>query len=173
LEVSCPRPRRALTPLLPSSVHSVDLPADPADPLDATFTYSVAWSASDVPFAKRMDRYRADAAAPRHLEVHWFAVANSGVTVLLLTGFLATILVRVLKSDVARYAAGADAGDGYGAYASAAGDDDDECGWKYVHGDVFRFPPGAWRGRVGEWRDGVTLRASTPVLPQPKTCFAP
>jgi hypothetical protein len=36
---------------------------------------------------------------PHHLEVHWFSIINSCVTVLLLTGFLATILMRVLKND--------------------------------------------------------------------------
>lgn len=117
---------------------SVDLPADAADPVTVTFTYSVSWAPSDVPFAKRMDRYRADAAlAPHHLEVHWLAVANSCVTVLLLTGLLATILLRVLRSDFARYAAAADAESDLVSDAAA----DDETGWKFLHGDVFRFPP--------------------------------
>jgi hypothetical protein len=33
----------------------------------------------------------------QHLEIRWFSIFNSIVTVLLLTGFLATILMRVLK----------------------------------------------------------------------------
>lgn len=119
---------------------SIDLPADVAGPISVTFTYSVSWSESDTPFAKRMDRYRADAAlAPHHLEVHWLAVANSGVTVLLLTGLLATILLKTLKSDFARYAAASDDGEAL-LVADTAGDDD-ETGWKFLHGDVFRFPP--------------------------------
>ena len=36
---------------------------------------------------------------PQYLEIHWFSIVNSCVTVLLLTGFLATILMRVLKND--------------------------------------------------------------------------
>lgn len=49
---------------------SVDLPEDASEAVTAPFTYSVTWSPSDVPFAKRMDRYRKDAAlAPHHLEV--------------------------------------------------------------------------------------------------------
>jgi hypothetical protein len=36
-------------------------------------------------------------------QVHWFSIINSVVTVLLLTGFLATILMRVLKSDFAKF----------------------------------------------------------------------
>ena len=47
---------------------------------------------------------------------------------LLLTGFLATILMRVLRADFAKF-------------AKDDGGDEDEAGWKYVHGDVFRFPP--------------------------------
>jgi len=56
--------------------------------------------------------------------------------VLLLTGFLAIIVIRVLKIDYARY------------------DEENEAedfGWKLIHGDVFRFPPhinlfSAWLG---------------------------
>ena len=38
------------------------------------------------------------------LQIHWFSIVNSCVTVLLLTGFLATILMRVLKNDFIKYA---------------------------------------------------------------------
>ncbi|KAA3466304.1 transmembrane 9 superfamily member 2-like [Gossypium australe] len=61
--------------------------------------------------------------------IHWFSIINSCVTVLLLTGFLATILMRVLKNDFIKY--GQD---------EEAADDQEETGWKYIHGDVFRFP---------------------------------
>lgn len=37
------------------------------------------------------------------LQIHWFSIINSCVTVLLLTGFLATILMRVLKNDFVKY----------------------------------------------------------------------
>ncbi len=36
-------------------------------------------------------------------QIHWFSIVNSCVTVLLLTGFLATILMRVLKHDFVKY----------------------------------------------------------------------
>nr|POE91371.1 transmembrane 9 superfamily member 3 [Quercus suber] len=52
-----------------------------------------------------------------------------GKTVLLLTGFLASILMRVLKNDFLKYA-----------QDEEATDDQEETGWKYIHGDVFRFP---------------------------------
>jgi len=64
----------------------------------------------------------------KQTEIRWFSIFNSIVTVLLLTGFLATILVRVLKNDFLRY---------------ARSDEEEhleseESGWKLVHGDVFR-----------------------------------
>ncbi len=37
------------------------------------------------------------------LQIHWFSIINSCVTVLLLTGFLATILMRVLRKDFLKY----------------------------------------------------------------------
>ena len=65
---------------------------------------------------------------PKKIKIHWFSIINSCVTVLLLTGFLATILMRVLRADFAKF-------------SKDDGGDEDEAGWKYVHGDVFRFPP--------------------------------
>jgi len=101
-----------------------------------------------------MDRYAREAFLPHHLEVHWFSILNSGVTALLLTGFLATILARVLRADVRRYGAAggllaAEGGEGggglHGAFSDAApgacGEQEDEAGWKQLHADVFRFPP--------------------------------
>ena len=67
------------------------------------FTYSVQWKATDKTFDKRMEKYSRYSFLPQHLEIHWFSIINSCVTVLLLTGFLATILMRVLKNDFIKY----------------------------------------------------------------------
>ena len=75
-----------------------------------------------------MEKYSKYSFLPQHLEIHWFSIINSCVTVLLLTGFLATILMRVLKNDFIKYSREDDI------------DDAEETGWKYIHGDVFRFP---------------------------------
>ena len=64
------------------------------------------------------------------LQIHWFSIINSCVTVLLLTGFLATILLRVLKNDFLKFTRD-----------DEMGEEQEETGWKYLHGDVFRFPP--------------------------------
>ncbi|KAM0882380.1 hypothetical protein ACQ4PT_032342 [Festuca glaucescens] len=96
---------------------------------DVEFLYTAKWKETATPFEKRMEKYSSSSNMPHHLEVHWFSIINSCVTVLLLTGFLATILMRVLKNDFVKYA-----------HDEEAVDDQEESGWKYIHGDVFRFP---------------------------------
>ncbi|KAJ4710189.1 Transmembrane 9 superfamily member [Melia azedarach] len=105
----------------------VDLTED--NEVDVEFMYSVKWKETETPFEKRMEKYSLSSSLPHHLEIHWFSIINSCVTVLLLTGFLATILMRVLKNDFMKYA-----------QDEEAADDQEETGWKYIHGDVFRFP---------------------------------
>ena len=98
---------------------------------DVEFSYSVKWVASSVTFDERMARYSQYSFLPQSFEIHWLSIINSFVLVLLLTGFLSIILMRVLKNDFSRY-------------ATADGDeeeDEEETGWKLVHGDVFRLPP--------------------------------
>ncbi len=65
----------------------------------------------------------------KELEIHWLSIMNSCVLVLLLTGFLAIIIMRILKSDYQRYARSED-----------EEEDQEDYGWKLIHGDVFRFP---------------------------------
>jgi transmembrane 9 superfamily protein 3 len=97
--------------------------------VDVEFLYSVKWNETPTPFEKRMEKFFSSSNLAHHLEVHWVSIINSCVTVLLLTGFLATILMRVLKNDFVKYA-----------HDEEAADDQEESGWKYIHGDVFRFP---------------------------------
>jgi len=92
------------------------------------FTYSVKWKSTAVSFERRMDKYSRHGFLPHHLEIHWFSIINSCITVLLLTGFLATILMRVLKNDFVKY-------------TREEEEEQEESGWKNIHGDVFRFPP--------------------------------
>ncbi|CAL9189068.1 unnamed protein product [Musa hybrid cultivar] len=60
--------------------------------LDVEFLYSVKWKNTDISFEERMAKYSRTSSMPQHLEIHWFSIVNSCVTVLL-TGFLATIQV--------------------------------------------------------------------------------
>lgn len=107
---------------------SVDLTED--KDIQVEFQYSVKWKETKKPFEKRMDKYAQYSFLPQHLEIHWFSIINSCVTVLLLTGFLATILMRVLKNDFVKYSRDEE-----------LADDQEETGWKYIHGDAFRYPP--------------------------------
>eukprot|EP00798_Chlamydomonas_sp_ICE-L_P025389 gene25389-11053_t len=117
-------------------VIEISISTDPARSVDITnatsvnveFTYSVRWMSVTTPYENRLHRYEKFPLNPIHLEIHWFSIINSCITVLLLTGFLATILMRVLKADFVKFS------------VEDAVADEDEAGWKYLHGDVFRFP---------------------------------
>uniref|UniRef100_A0A7S0N4S3 Transmembrane 9 superfamily member n=1 Tax=Cryptomonas curvata TaxID=233186 RepID=A0A7S0N4S3_9CRYP len=108
---------------------------DPDSRLDITdatsdtpvqFRYTSKWIKSDLE-----GRHLIPTVAPQHLEIRWFSIFNSIVTVLLLTGFLFTILMRVLKNDFLRYARSED---------EEQVTEAEESGWKLIHGDVFRYP---------------------------------
>ena len=79
------------------SMFTVDITEDKEQTVK--FTYSAKWKGTDKSFDQRMEKYSRYSFLPQHLEIHWFSIINSCVTVLLLTGFLATILMRVLKND--------------------------------------------------------------------------
>ncbi|XP_057577074.1 transmembrane 9 superfamily member 1 isoform X2 [Hippopotamus amphibius kiboko] len=116
--------------------HSLD-GLRPDEFLGLTHTYSVRWSETSV--ERRSDRRRGDDGGffPRTLEIHWLSIINSMVLVFLLVGFVAVILMRVLRNDLARYNLDEETASG------GSGDDFDQGdnGWKIIHTDVFRFPP--------------------------------
>lgn len=70
-------------------------------PLEVEFSYSVDWIESTVPFTNR--EHLKGKFFPKTLEIHWLSVINSVVLVVLLTGFILIILMRVLKNDFNRY----------------------------------------------------------------------
>ncbi|XP_030658538.1 transmembrane 9 superfamily member 1 isoform X2 [Nomascus leucogenys] len=116
--------------------HSLD-GLRPDEFLGLTHTYSVRWSETSV--ERRSDRRRGDDSGffPRTLEIHWLSIINSMVLVFLLVGFVAVILMRVLRNDLARYNLDEET------TSAGSGDDFDQGdnGWKIIHTDVFRFPP--------------------------------
>jgi len=120
------------------NIIEVNVSMDPLQRVDLStsnrkvdFSYSVHWIATDVPYKERMNRYAQYSFLPQSFEIHWLSIINSFVLVLLLTGFLAIILMRVLKNDFSRYTRATE----------DLEDDEEETGWKLVHGDVFRLPP--------------------------------
>ncbi|XP_027045956.1 transmembrane 9 superfamily member 4-like [Pocillopora damicornis] len=62
-------------------------------------TYSVAWVASEIVWASRWDTYL----AMSDVQIHWFAIVNSVVIVLFLSGIVSMIMIRTLRRDIARY----------------------------------------------------------------------
>ncbi|KAI9886379.1 MAG: hypothetical protein M1823_001833 [Watsoniomyces obsoletus] len=108
------------------------------DDTPVTWTYSVTWRPSAQAWATRWDKYL-HVIDPR---IHWLSLINSTVIVIVLTGLVAAILLRVLRKDIARYnrldRINLDDLSG----TSAALDDgvQEDSGWKLVHGDVFRSP---------------------------------
>ncbi|MCO5561759.1 hypothetical protein L7F22_015382 [Adiantum nelumboides] len=95
-------------------------------------TYSVSWSETDIPFARRFDAYL-DYPFFEH-QIHWFSIFNSFMMVIFLTGLVSMILMRTLRNDYAKYAREEDD------LETLERDVSEESGWKLVHGDVFRSP---------------------------------
>lgn len=85
-----------------------------------------------IPFEDRFRRYL-DNTFFEH-RIHWFSIFNSFMLVLFLVGMVLIILSRTLRADYARYAKEREVVDVTSEWA-------DECGWKQLHGDVFRPPP--------------------------------
>ncbi|RLN87449.1 hypothetical protein BBJ28_00009391 [Nothophytophthora sp. Chile5] len=96
---------------------------------EAVFTYSVKWHIR--PDLLYENRNVDDEVPVDDLELHWISVINSFILVMMLTGFLSIVMIRILKRDFSRYM------DLESADESAL---EDDSGWKLVHADVFRFP---------------------------------
>eukprot|EP00516_Mucochytrium_quahogii_P000084 CAMPEP_0203757504 /NCGR_PEP_ID=MMETSP0098-20131031/10533_1 /ASSEMBLY_ACC=CAM_ASM_000208 /TAXON_ID=96639 /ORGANISM=" , Strain NY0313808BC1" /LENGTH=613 /DNA_ID=CAMNT_0050649721 /DNA_START=140 /DNA_END=1978 /DNA_ORIENTATION=- len=91
-----------------------------------TWTYSVEWIESDIPWASRWDIYLNGSPDDK---IHWYSIINSLMIVLFLTGMVAMIMMRTLHKDIARYNE-----------EQTSEEAQEEFGWKLVHGDVFRPP---------------------------------
>uniref|UniRef100_A0A5B6ZW78 Transmembrane 9 superfamily member n=2 Tax=Davidia involucrata TaxID=16924 RepID=A0A5B6ZW78_DAVIN len=107
--------------------YMVDLTED--EEVDVEFMYTIEWRKTSTPFEKRMEKYFQYSLLPHLLEIHWFSVMNSCVTVLIVIGILVTFYMRVLRRDIIKYA-----------HDEEVADNQEETGWKYIHGDVFRYP---------------------------------
>jgi transmembrane 9 superfamily protein 2/4 len=94
--------------------------------LDVLYSYEVEWIASELPWADRWDVYLIGSPDD---DIHYFAIVNSLMIVLFLTGAIATIMIRTLRKDIA----------GYNEMQTLE-EAQEETGWKLVHADVFRPP---------------------------------
>jgi len=98
------------------------------------WTYDVEWVESDVKWASRWDVYL----QLTDDRIHWFAIVNSLVILIFLTGIVGLIMTRILRKDFARYNETALSTE---EREEMARDMREETGWKLVYGDVFRPPP--------------------------------
>ena len=99
--------------------------------LEVIWTYDVTWERSNIKWASRWDMYL-NANSKTDEDVHWFAIINSLLIVVFLTGMVAMIMMRTLHKDLTRY--------NRVPTEEEKAEDREETGWKLVHGDVFRPP---------------------------------
>ena len=101
------------------------------------YTYSIKWNSSPTSFATRWDKLL-------HVydpKIHWFSLINSAVIVCFLVGMVSTILVRLLRKDIARYNRLDQLPlEDFGGTGVMDDGVQEDSGWKLVHGDVFRPP---------------------------------
>lgn len=113
----------------------VTLPADPDPNQNVTlnFRYSVSWFSDATPVQARLYKQVAGALGVTNeaLDIHWLAITNSFIFVLFITAVLLLIILRVVRTDLAKYLHIPDE------ELSVA---EDESGWKLLHADVFRPP---------------------------------
>jgi len=101
-------------------------------PQEIKFGYSVSWESVTVSHKERLRYHQRNQIRAQQVEIHWLAIVNSFVLVILLVAFLVIIVTRILKKDYARYGTDPD--------ELTEFEDLDDSGWKQVHGDVFRPP---------------------------------
>jgi len=113
-------------------VDITDIDETKSDLTEIAFSYSIEWHHQHhIKYSNRMKRYDDSAFLPSSFEIHWLSIINSFVLVLLLTAFLAIILMRILKKDFSRYME-----------VDEEELTEEETGWKMIKGDVFRSPEG-------------------------------
>jgi len=107
----------------------VNAPRQVVEPgADVFYTYDVEFSESAVAWGSRWDIYLQQ--PPTASSIHWFSILNSSLIVVFLAATVFMILLRTLRQDLLRYNSAADGEEA----------DEEEYGWKLVHGDVFRAP---------------------------------
>lgn len=96
--------------------------------LPVTYSYEVQWINSETPWTDRWDRFLLG--SPDDSSAHHMSVLNSFMIVIFLAACTTIILVKALRKDLALY----------NEIGIDTGDEEEEAGWKMVHGDVFRPP---------------------------------
>ncbi|KAI8465394.1 MAG: Endomembrane protein 70-domain-containing protein [Monoraphidium minutum] len=103
------------------------LPQEIAEGEQIVYSYDVYWQVSDTKWASRWDAYLRMPGG----KVHWFSILNSLLIVLVMASLVATILIRTVRRDLAKYEQ---------LMVDGSVDMKEEAGWKLLTGDVFRAP---------------------------------
>jgi len=96
--------------------------------LDISYSYEVEWEQSEILWSDRWDVYLLG--RPDESLAHHMSIINSFMVVIFLASVLSVILIKALRKDIAVY----------NDLAGDASEEEEETGWKLVHGDVFRPP---------------------------------
>ena len=107
-------------------------PPPPPPPPPPQLSSSPRWIESDTPWATRWDIYLS-MGGDMHGDVHWLSITNSILVAVFLSALVALIMVRTLRRDLMRY--------NRIPTDEEKAEEQEESGWKLVHGDVFRPPP--------------------------------
>lgn len=98
------------------------------------FSYSVHWAhLPHIPPAQALELQLKSAMPHGHqnMDIHWLAIINSFVLMLLILSLFLLIIIRVVRSDLSRYLQIPD---------EELNAVEEETGWKLLHADVFRPP---------------------------------
>lgn len=113
--------------------HLVDI-TDLKDGQSIQFFYSVAWvNLPHIPPSQALELQLKSTMPHGHqnMDIHWLAIINSFVLMLLILSLFLLIIIRVVRSDLSRYLQIPD---------EELNAVEEETGWKLLHADVFRAP---------------------------------
>jgi len=99
-----------------------------------SFSYSVTWaSLPQIPVSQALELQLKSTMPHGHhnMDIHWLAIINSFVLMLLILSLFLLIIIRVVRSDLSRYLQIPD---------EELNAVEEETGWKLLHADVFRAP---------------------------------
>lgn len=98
------------------------------------FSYSVHWTfLPQIPPSQALELQLKSTMPHGHMnmDIHWLAIINSFVLMLLILSLFLLIIIRVVRSDLSRYLQIPD---------EELNAVEEETGWKLLHADVFRAP---------------------------------
>merc|ERR1719329_235915 len=98
------------------------------------FSYSVKWANLPHISPSQALELQLKSTMPhghQNMDIHWLAIINSFVLMLLILSLFLLIIIRVVRSDLSRYLQIPD---------EELNAVEEETGWKLLHADVFRSP---------------------------------